>query len=189
MLLNRILQTHKECFACTFSNSWTAHYNKNFFEHFGCLTQCLYSLMFKYQTAWLLMEILISVEHSGCSKCLQFFARLFVSTENRKFNVAIAERVHGAGVVRSCEQSSSMTFFRQCWLMEPKQKGIMALFNHSTVKVELKKITTVYVMKKEDSSETICRTDVVLSTVPFIYRIIEYFDCHSKQSMLHRVTD
>lgn len=139
MLLNRILQTHKECFACTFSNSWTAHYNKNFFEHFGCLTQCLYSLMFKYQTAWLLMEILISVEHSGCSKCLQFFARLFVSTENRKFNVAIAERVHGAEVVRSCEQSSSMTFFRQCWLMEPKQKGIMALFNHSTVKVELKK--------------------------------------------------
>lgn len=108
------------------------------------------------------------------------FPRLFVSTENRKFNVAIAERVHGAGVVRNCEQSSSMTFLRQHWLMEPKQEGIMALFNHSTVKVELKKITTVYVMKKEDGSETICRTDVVQSTVPFIYRIIEYFDCHSK---------
>lgn len=57
----------------------------------------------------------------------------------------------------------------------------MALFNQSTAKVELNKITAVYVRKKEDSSEPICRADVVLNTDPFIYPMIGY--CHSIQGV------
>lgn len=96
MLLNRILQTSRECFACTFSSSWTTHYNKNLFEHFGCLMQCLYSVSFKYQTAWLLMEILISVDCNGLSKCPQFCKIICV---NRKQEIECGSSWEGGGAV------------------------------------------------------------------------------------------
>lgn len=61
----------------------------------------------------------------------------------------------------------------------------MALFIHSTVKVQIKKIPAG---RKEDGSETICRADV-LTVVPLIYLIIGYCGCCRIQGMLRRVAD
>lgn len=61
----------------------------------------------------------------------------------------------------------------------------MALFIHSTVKVQIKKIPAG---RKEDGSETICRADV-LTVVPLIYLIIGYCGCCRIQGMLCRVAD
>lgn len=74
------------------------------FEHFGRLTQ--FSVPCKSQTAWMLMEIPISVEHNGLPECLQFCKLICV---NRRQEIECGNSWEGVG------RSSSMDTLRQ-WM-------------------------------------------------------------------------
>lgn len=69
------------------------------FEHFGRLVQ--FSVSSKSQTAWILMEIPISVEHNGLQECLHFCKLICV---NRRQEIECGNSWEGVGSSSGEEQ-------------------------------------------------------------------------------------